>query len=87
MRVKMTSTTTSMMTIDQVKALPLPAVYEYALQHLVTVARRRQWNRAYCKTEKVKEQQRRYYYRKNNVYHPALNPDGLHEKRFKRVHA
>ena len=28
---------------------------------------------------------RKYYFKKNDIYHPELNPNGLQEKQFKRT--
>ena len=43
----------------------------------------------WCATERGKEMNRRrslkYYYRKKNMYHPELNPDGEIEGKFKKL--
>lgn len=70
---------------DVVKRWSPETLWKLALRHLRGEEKRREWNRAYSKTAKGRLRQKRYYYVKNDIYHPQLNPDGTHEKRWKRA--
>ena len=72
------------LTIEYVQSLPRETVNQYALRYLISADVKKRANRVYSQTEKAKARQRRYYYRRHNIYHPALNPTGAVEKRWKR---
>ena len=72
------------LTIEYIKTLPLEQVYGYALKYLRSVETKRLLNRAYRQLDHVKEHRRAYYYKRNNIYHPTLHPEGEIEKRWKR---
>ena len=71
-------------TIDYIKALPQDKLWEYALKYLKLSETKRTLNRAYRQLDHVKNQRRRYYYVRNDIYHPSYHPDGRVEKRHKR---
>jgi len=72
-------------TLEQVKTLPLEKLYEYALKHLKNLERKKTWNRKYNALPDTKARSHRYYYVKNDIYHPEHNPEGSVEKRFKKT--
>ena len=74
----------STVTLEFVKGLPLQKVQLYALRHLQNLERKKMWNRKYNALPEIRIKQRTYYYKKHDIYHPDLNRDGTHEKRFKR---
>lgn len=78
----MSSNTT--VTLEDVRVLPLDKLYDYALKYLKNLERKKKWNRKYNALPDIKTRSRKYYYRKNDIYHPEHNPDGQVEKRFKR---
>ena len=63
-------------------------IYHYAELYLLTVQKRRERIKKYSKTEKGREnnkrRSKRFYYRRNDVYHPEFNPTGTKERRYKR---
>ena len=72
-------------TVEYVQALPLEKLHAYALKHLKNLERKKKWNRKYNALPDIKTRQRKYYYSKNDIYHPEHNPDGTKEKRFKKT--
>ena len=72
-------------TLEYVQRLPLEKLHVYALKHLQNLERKKIWNRKYNALPEIREKQRLYYYKKHDIYHPDLNPQGLNEKRFKRT--
>ena len=71
-------------TLEDVQRLPIEKLHVYALKHLQNLERKKIWNRKYNALPEIREKQRLYYYKKHDIYHPDLNPKGIHEKRFKR---
>lgn len=74
----------SSITLEFVQGLPLQKIHLYALRHLQNLERKKLWNRKYNALPEIRMKQRTYYYKKNDIFHPDLNPKGTHEKRFKR---
>ena len=70
--------------LDRVKAMPLQQAQRCAAAHLETQEQKQKGDRRYAKTRKSKARHRRYYFTRNDIYHPQLNPRGTHEKRWKR---
>jgi hypothetical protein len=79
-----TNLQTDKYTLEYVKSLPEKKLYEYALKYLVLTASKRELNRAYRQLNHVKNQRRKYYYVRNDIYHPVHNKEGTIEKRCKR---
>jgi hypothetical protein len=71
--------------LDRVKAMPLEEAQRWAAAYLETQEQKREGDRRYAKTDKSKARHRRYYFTRNDIYHPQLNPRGTHEKRWKRA--
>lgn len=70
--------------MDYVKTLPLDQVWAYALKYLKLTETKRKLNRVYRQLDHVKNQRRKYYYVRNDIYHPTYNASGTVEKRHKR---
>lgn len=71
-------------TLEYVKSLAKDKLYDYALKYLKLTASKRELNRAYRQLDHVKDQRRKYYYVRNDIYHPVYNEEGVIEKRHKR---
>lgn len=70
--------------LNYVRSLQLETVQMYALKYLRLMATKRELNRAYRQLDHVKLQRRKYYYIRNDIYHPVYNESGTIEKRCKK---
>ena len=71
--------------MEYVKSLSLDQLHTYTLKYLQLLEKKKKWNRTYNALPNIKKRQREYYYKKHNIYHPEHNPDGINEKRFKKI--
>ena len=72
-------------TLEYIQSLPLETVHAYALKYLKMTVQKRELNRAYRQLDYVKDQRRKYYYIRNDIYHPKYNCAGTVEKRHKKI--
>jgi len=70
--------------LDYVKTLSLQRLWDLALKYLKLAANKRKLNREYRQQSHIKDQRRKYYYTRNDIYHPTYNVGGTIEKRHKR---
>ena len=70
--------------LEYVQTLSKEVLWDLALKYLKIAATKRELNRAYRQLDHVKDQRRKYYYVRNDIYHPVYNESGTIEKRHKR---
>ena len=71
-------------TLEYIQSLPVETVYAYALKYLKMTVQKRELNRVYRQLDYVKDQRRKYYYIRNDIYHPKYNDTGTIEKQYKK---
>jgi hypothetical protein len=69
---------------DFIKQWPHDVLLAFVLCHERAEEKRRECNRKYSASANGRKRQRRYYFSSRDIYHPQVNPAGLHEKRWKR---
>ena len=63
-------------------------VQEFIVKHKIKKEKQKLAQKKYNLSDKgranIRKNARRYYYKKNDIYHPDLNSNGSHEKRYKK---
>ena len=84
----MTDTAVKQTCLALLHAMTSEQVFNLALQHLLTTnMNKSRWQRYYQFGDNHQQHNvkaKRYYYKKNDIYHPELHPSGLHERKYKR---